>query len=254
MLFGGLGQQADGTSSRRDFKPKFKHYKHLKMLLDAWCDGETINVILVFRKSKEHIGKLLSIYHGNGTGDEAETQEEEEDDGEQDDSRDNRTWGPNNRASSTGNRQTSNERPTQGTHATGRGDSGNRRHASPGRSHVGQRGNTHGDSDCRDAPNKEPLTRCDDTQAGHSRAATAMATAFEPLNRSLETFLTRLSRTNERREKSRRVFKKPRCYKDESDGCIDIWLEVMKLHFEEEDLSERQECSALTSNLEEPVP
>ena len=77
-----------------------------------------------------------------------------------------------------------------------------------------------------------------------------MATPFEPLNRSLETFLTRLSRTNERSEKSRRVFKKPRCYKDESDGCIDTWIEVMKLHIEEEDLSERQECSALTSNLE----
>ena len=60
-----------------------------------------------------------------------------------------------------------------------------------------------------------------------------MATSFEPLNRSLETFLTRLSRTNERSEKTRRVFKKPRCYKDESDGCIDIWIEVMKLHFEE---------------------
>ena len=49
--------------------------------------------------------------------------------------RDNRTWGPNSRASSTGNRQTSNDRPTQGTHAIGTGDSGNRRHASPGRSH-----------------------------------------------------------------------------------------------------------------------
>ena len=46
--------------------------------------------------------------------------------------RDNRTWGPNSRASSTGNKQTSNDRPTQGTHATGRGDSGNRRHAIPG--------------------------------------------------------------------------------------------------------------------------
>ena len=75
-------------------------------------------------------------------------------------------------------------------------------------------------------------------------------TAFEPLNRSLETFLARLFRTNERCEKSRRVFKKPRCYKDESDGCIDTWIEVMKLHFEEEDLSERIECSALTSILE----
>ena len=43
--------------------------------------------------------------------------------------RDNRTWGPISRANSTGNRQTSNERPTQGTHATGRSDSGNRGHA-----------------------------------------------------------------------------------------------------------------------------
>ena len=114
---------------------------------------------------------------------------------------------------------------------------------------MGQRGNSHGDSDCSDAPNTEPLTGGDDSQAGHSRDATAMVKAFEPLNRSFETFLTRLSRTIERIEKSRRVFKKPRCYKDESDGCIDTWIEVMKLHFEEEDLSERQECSALISNL-----
>ena len=85
---------------------------------------------------------------------------------------------------------------------------------------------------------------------GHSRDATSMATAFEPLNKSLEIFLTSLSRTNERSEKFRKVFKKPRCYKDESDGCIVTWMEVMKLHFEEEDVSERQECSALTSNLE----
>ena len=82
--------------------------------------------------------------------------------------RDHRTWGPNSRACSTGHRQTSNERPTQGTHATGRGDSSNRRNASPGSSHVGQGGNTYGDSDCRDAPHTEPSTRCEDNQAGHS--------------------------------------------------------------------------------------
>ena len=159
---------------------------------------------------------------------------------------DNRKWGPNFRGSSTGNRQTSNERPTQGTHATGRGDSRNRSHASPGMSHACQGRSNPGNSDKNDILNTEPLSGGEDTQAGHSRDAIAMATAFEPLNMSLETFLTRLSRTNERCEKSRRVFKKPRCYKDESDGCIDTW----KLHFEEEDLSERQECSALTSNLE----
>ena len=99
--------------------------------------------------------------------------------------------------------------------------------------------------------NPEVLSRDNATQAGHSRYATSMATAFEPLNRSLETFLTRLSGTNERSEKSRRVFKKPRCHKDESDGCIDTWIVVMKLHFEGQDLSERRECSGLTSKLEE---
>ena len=59
-------------------------------------------------------------------------------------------------ASSTGNRQTSNERPTQSTHATGRSDSGNMGHTSPRRSHMGQAGNAQGDSDCRDAPHTEP--------------------------------------------------------------------------------------------------
>ena len=152
---------------------------------------------------------------------------------------DNRPRGPNIRGSSTGNRPTSNERPTQDTHATGRCDSRNWKHANQGRSH-------HSDSDRR--VNPEPLSGGNDAQAGHSRDATSRATAFEPLSRSLETFLTRLSRTNERSEKSRRFFKKPRCSKDKSDGFFDTWIEVMKLHFEEEDLSERQECSALTRN------
>ena len=154
---------------------------------------------------------------------------------------DKRTRGPNIRGSSTGNRQTSKERPAQGTYATGRFYSRNRSHAIQGR-------NNPSDSDRRDNP--ETLSGGNDTQAGHSRDATSRATAFEPLNRYLETFLTRLSRTNECSEKSRRVFKKPRHYKDESDGYIDTWIEVMKLHFEEEDLSERKECCALTSNLE----
>ena len=154
---------------------------------------------------------------------------------------DNRPRGPNIRGSSTGNRPTSDERPTQHTHATGRCDSRNWSQANKARSHPS-------DADRRENP--EPLSRDNNAQARHSRDATSMATVFEPLNRSLEAFLKRLSRNNERSEKSRRVFKKPRCSNDESDGCIDTWIEVMKLHLEEEDLSERQECSALTSNLE----
>ena len=83
-----------------------------------------------------------------------------------------------------------------------------------------------------------------------SQDTTMYASMFEPLNRSLETFITKLSKSTERGEKSRRTLKKPKSYKDETDGCIDTWIEVMKLHFEEENLSKKQECSALTSNLE----
>ena len=83
-----------------------------------------------------------------------------------------------------------------------------------------------------------------------SQDTTMYASIFEPLNRSLETFITKLSKSTERGERSRRTLKKPKSYTDESDGCIDTWIEVMKLHFEEESLSKKQECSALTSNLE----
>ena len=83
-----------------------------------------------------------------------------------------------------------------------------------------------------------------------SQDTTMYASMFEPLNRSLETFITKLSKSTERGEGSRRTLKKPKSYKDESDGCVDTWIEVMKLHFEEESLSKKQECSALTSNLE----
>ena len=83
-----------------------------------------------------------------------------------------------------------------------------------------------------------------------SQDTTMYASMFEPLNRSLETFITKLSKSIERGERSRRTLKKPKSYKDESDDCIDTWIGVMKLHFEEESLSKKEECSALTSNLE----
>ena len=83
-----------------------------------------------------------------------------------------------------------------------------------------------------------------------SQDTTMYASMFVPLIRSLETFITKLSKITERGEKSRRTLKTPKSFKDESDGCIDTWIEVMKLHFEEKNLSKKQECSALTSNLE----
>ena len=75
------------------------------------------------------------------------------------------------------------------------------------------------------------------------------ASRFEPLNRSLETFITKLSKSTQRGERSIRTLKKPKSYKDEPEAGIDTWIEVMKLHFDEENLSKKQECSALTSNL-----
>ena len=112
--------------------------------------------------------------------------------------------------------------------STGRSDS-------PICNHTNQGRYQQNDSDRSEIP--EPQTTDFNDQAGQSGDAKAMASAFEPLNRSLDTFLTRLPRTSERSEKSRRLFKKPRCYKDESDGCRDIWI---GRRLEEEDLTERQ--------------
>ena len=105
---------------------------------------------------------------------------------------DNRPRGSNIRRVSTGNRPISNERATQDTHSTGRCDSMNWNQANQGRSHP---------SDSNRRKNPEPLSGGNDAQAGPSRDATSMVTAFDPLNRSLETFLTRLFRTSERSEK-----------------------------------------------------
>ena len=72
-----------------------------------------------------------------------------------------------------------------------------------------------------------------------SQDTTVYASRFQPLNRPLETFITKLSKSTERGEKSRRTLKKPKSFKDESDDCIDTWIEVMELHFEEENLSKK---------------
>ena len=83
----------------------------------------------------------------------------------------NRPMGPTNtRGVSTGSRQTSSKRPMRDVNATGKGDSTSWNHSNLGRSQPS-------DSERRKTDNND--------QAGHSRDATAMATAFEPLNKSL---------------------------------------------------------------------
>ena len=78
------------------------------------------------------------------------------------------------------------------------------------------------------------------------------ASTWEMMNRTLEAFATRNTDSSDRREgKSRKTFKKPKEFKDDSDGCIDTWVEVMRLHLEQDNLNdERQACTAILSNLE----
>ena len=78
------------------------------------------------------------------------------------------------------------------------------------------------------------------------------ASTWEMINRTLEAFATRNSDSSERRSgKTRKTFKKPKELKDDSDGCIDTWVEVMRLYLEQDKLNdERQACKAILSNLE----
>ena len=82
--------------------------------------------------------------------------------------------------------------------------------------------------------------------------AMTWASTWEMMNRTLEAFAARNTESSERRGgKSRKTFKKPKKFKDDSDGCIESWVEVMGLHLEQDNLNdERQVCTAILSNLE----
>ena len=82
--------------------------------------------------------------------------------------------------------------------------------------------------------------------------AMAWASTWEMMSRTLEAFVTRNTDSSERGGgKSRKTFKKPKDFKDDSDGCIDTWVEFMRLQLEQDNLNdERQACTAILSNLE----
>ena len=82
--------------------------------------------------------------------------------------------------------------------------------------------------------------------------AMTWAKTWEMMNRTLEAFATRNTDSSGRGVgKPRKTFKKPKEFKDDSDGCIDTWVEVMRLHLEQDNLIvERQPCTAILSNLE----
>ena len=82
--------------------------------------------------------------------------------------------------------------------------------------------------------------------------AMTWASTWEMMNRTLGVFATKNTDSSERGGgKSRKTFKKPEEFKDDSDECIDTWVEVMRLHLEQDNLNgERQVCTAILSNLE----
>ena len=82
--------------------------------------------------------------------------------------------------------------------------------------------------------------------------AITWTSTWEMMIRTLEAFATRKTDSSERGgSKSRKTFKKPKDINDASDGCIDTWVEVMRLHLEQDNLNdERQACTAILSNLE----
>ena len=82
--------------------------------------------------------------------------------------------------------------------------------------------------------------------------AMTWARTWEMMNMTLEAFATRNTDSSDRGSgKSRKTFKKPKDFNDDSDGCIDTVFDVMRLRLEQDNLnSEKQACTAILSNLE----
>ena len=79
-------------------------------------------------------------------------------------------------------------------------------------------------------------TSCPGDSTTHNNVgpdAMTWASTWEMMNRTLEAFATRNTDSSERGGgKSRKAFKKPKESKVDSEGCIDTWVEVMRLHLE----------------------
>ena len=75
---------------------------------------------------------------------------------------------------------------------------------------------------------------------------------WEMMNRTLEAFATRNTDSSDRCSgKSRKTFKKPNEFKDDSDVYTDTWVEVMRLHLEQDNLNDKmQACAAMLRNFE----
>ena len=69
----------------------------------------------------------------------------------------------------------------------------------------------------------------------------AWTNSWEMMNGTREAFATRNTESSDRGGgKSRKTFKKPKEIKHDSDGCIDTWVEVMRLHLEQDNVNDER--------------
>ena len=71
--------------------------------------------------------------------------------------------------------------------------------------------------------------------------AMTWASTWEKMNRTLEAFATSNTDSSDRGNgKNRKTFKKLKELKGDSDGCFDTWVEVMRLHLEQDNLNDER--------------
>ena len=82
--------------------------------------------------------------------------------------------------------------------------------------------------------------------------AMTWASTWEMMNMTLGAFATRNTDSSDRCSgKSRKTFKKPKDFNDDSGGCLDKLFDAMRLHLKQDNLNdEKQACTAILSNLE----
>ena len=62
------------------------------------------------------------------------------------------------------------------------------------------------------------------------------ASTWDMMNRTLEAFAKRNTDSSDGGSGK----KKPKGFKDDSDGCIDTWVEIMRLHLEQDNLNDER--------------
>ena len=90
-------------------------------------------------------------------------------------------------------------------------------------------------------PNSARIPRDSRTHTSVTPDAMTWANTWEMMNRTLEAFATRNTALSDREGgKQRKIFMKPEEFKDDSYGFIDTWVEVLRLHLDQDILNDER--------------